>query len=768
VQCSGGISCIAGANCAGSCLNASFVCTATTNAFTFPTGSVVPGLGFLALSQTSNFTFGLKSSENIRIFAQIGLSPDQSRDILAFGLDFSAHDSIHEMSGGRCPDGGDLWVGGMASTQMYPTIGGANNCTAPQVGVNLSGACWSQPVCTPKLAAGAVSATAAAINVSFSTTAASAPPAGTQPSPYRGKVVINEADHSGTPADWVELLNVWTGAIDLTGWIFRDNDDAHVFVLPAAPALAPGARLVLQGPGAADGFTFGLGTPSDAARLWDPSGLLVDSYYWYTSAGAGDWARCPDGTGNWTSSLCRTKGTTNACTSADAALCDADGLLAAAGNTSAAPPFPLQTANWTMAMPSAANAAGIVVPIEPSGGAWHPGNRSVWLAGDAGFVARMDRGGGNLRIWAVAGDMEGVAVTRADSPYVYLFNEDDGTVHEFDPTGSGATMRVFNLLAAAAAPGVPSLTDVDRDALVDAGPYNFGGDGTGGEALTFVPNPADAEGGVFWVGSQENCQIYRFRLPLVSGGTSAVFLGRFGDWPATDVDLASLEYDWASGKVLAIFDTQNLLRLIDPHTLSGNGMLLREWSALPGQDQEGLASDGSSLWIAQDGPGIVDRFDGFDGVRSSPAGTAGNGSCAGANLSCCTRRWSDPGSALHVDVGPGARVVSLEVFVDGQPDVGAGRFTAAHVAGLFVAAGADRGSLVPCSVMRLDVQSSGCGLLVRNVQCYAGGARAVGLRLPGLGAAPAGGAVMVHVCAQSGKDSVPELPRFPVSFNRCQ
>ncbi len=120
-----------------------------------------------------------------------------------------------------------------------------------------------------------------------------------------------------------------------------------------------------------------------------------------------------------------------------------------------------------------------------------------------------------------------------------------------------------------------------------------------------------------------------------------------------------------------------------------------------------------------------------------------------------------------MDAGPGSRVVSVEVYVEGQPGSGAGRFTEAQIAGLLIAAGDDRRSLVPCGAVRLDVPEHGCGLLVRTAQCYTGGARAVQLGLPSLGGVPAGGAVMVQVCAQVGLGLQSDPPSFPVSFNRC-
>jgi len=34
------------------------------------------------------------------------------------------------------------------------------------------------------------------------------------------------------PGEWVELINNGTAAVDLTGWVVRDNDDTHVFAIP--------------------------------------------------------------------------------------------------------------------------------------------------------------------------------------------------------------------------------------------------------------------------------------------------------------------------------------------------------------------------------------------------------------------------------------------------------------------------------------------------------------------------------------------------------
>jgi hypothetical protein len=51
-------------------------------------------------------------------------------------------------------------------------------------------------------------------------------------------VKINEVEsNGGTPGDWVELVNTGAGAVDLSNWVVNDNDDTHVFTIPAATSI---------------------------------------------------------------------------------------------------------------------------------------------------------------------------------------------------------------------------------------------------------------------------------------------------------------------------------------------------------------------------------------------------------------------------------------------------------------------------------------------------------------------------------------------------
>ncbi|MEN9580756.1 MAG: hypothetical protein RJA70_3765 [Pseudomonadota bacterium] len=126
------------------------------------------------------------------------------------------------------------------------------------------------------------------------------------PEPEPVRLVWNEVEsNGGLPDDWAELYNAGTQAVDLSGWIFKDNDDTHVYPLPAGTQIAPNQYLVL------DGFGFGLGS-SDSARLFDPSLTLVAEYSWVGHAST-TYGRCPNPEGDWTVTTSSTKGTANDC-----------------------------------------------------------------------------------------------------------------------------------------------------------------------------------------------------------------------------------------------------------------------------------------------------------------------------------------------------------------------------------------------------------------------------------------------------------------------
>jgi len=127
----------------------------------------------------------------------------------------------------------------------------------------------------------------------------------------RPQVKINEVEsNGGTPGDWIELFNAGTTSVNLSGFLVKDNDDTRTTALPAGTTIAPGAFLIIE----ESTLGFGLGS-ADAARLFDPTGVLIDSYSW-TAHATTTFGRCPDGTGGFTTTTTSTKGAANDCRAA--------------------------------------------------------------------------------------------------------------------------------------------------------------------------------------------------------------------------------------------------------------------------------------------------------------------------------------------------------------------------------------------------------------------------------------------------------------------
>jgi hypothetical protein len=106
------------------------------------------------------------------------------------------------------------------------------------------------------------------------------------------EVVINEinyhsADNFDT-GDWIELLCMALGPVDLGGYVFKDEEDEHAFTIPEGTILDPGEFLVLcrdlaefeqlfPEVGTAIGdLEFGLGNGGEQLRLFDSWGNQVD------------------------------------------------------------------------------------------------------------------------------------------------------------------------------------------------------------------------------------------------------------------------------------------------------------------------------------------------------------------------------------------------------------------------------------------------------------------------------------------------------------
>lgn len=121
---------------------------------------------------------------------------------------------------------------------------------------------------------------------------------------------INEVESDGgSPGDWIEVVNTGSTPVDLSGLQLKDNGESNTLTIPAGTTLAAGAYQAFD--------MSGIGT-NDSARLFDGA-TLVDSYTWGPNA-AVTYGRCPDGTGDFTTTSAVTKGGANACVTPDSAV----------------------------------------------------------------------------------------------------------------------------------------------------------------------------------------------------------------------------------------------------------------------------------------------------------------------------------------------------------------------------------------------------------------------------------------------------------------
>ncbi len=123
-------------------------------------------------------------------------------------------------------------------------------------------------------------------------------------------VVFNEINYNSPvendAGDWVELFNWGRNDLDISGWMFKDDDDLHEFIIPQNTILESGGYLVLcrnsedfalAHPDVQNymgEFNFGLSSSGDQIRLFDKRGQLVDVVDFGTEL---PWPEEPNGAG---------------------------------------------------------------------------------------------------------------------------------------------------------------------------------------------------------------------------------------------------------------------------------------------------------------------------------------------------------------------------------------------------------------------------------------------------------------------------------------
>ena len=222
---------------------------------------------------------------------------------------------------------------------------------------------------------------------------------------------------------------------------------------------------------------------------------------------------------------------------------------------------------------------------EPSGIAFHPDSRHLFLVGDEGRLVELDDNGSVLRSDKLGGNLEDVAV-HTPSGLVVLLSEKKAELLVWDPIGHAEVRRV----------------KIDQEAVLGQAP---GDKNQGFEGLAFreLPDPA---GGLFYLVHQRSPALlvalaFDPRSGTTTLGAESVKLR--AQFPGHQ-DLTAVTWVPALERLLVIAEQDDRILLV-----RADGSL-EDQVVLPGLRQEGLAFDGrGDLWVADDRGGLL-RFAG--------------------------------------------------------------------------------------------------------------------------------------------------------------
>ncbi|MBP6977368.1 MAG: lamin tail domain-containing protein [Bacteroidales bacterium] len=131
-----------------------------------------------------------------------------------------------------------------------------------------------------------------------------------RPRIFTDSLVINEINYNAAdnfdPGDWVEFYNPHNYSLDITDWIFKDEDDQHIYAFPPGTMIESWDYLVVcedknafanlfpQVPNYVGNMDFGLSGSGELIRLFDASGTLIDTVHYDDKY---PWPTAPDGNG---------------------------------------------------------------------------------------------------------------------------------------------------------------------------------------------------------------------------------------------------------------------------------------------------------------------------------------------------------------------------------------------------------------------------------------------------------------------------------------
>jgi hypothetical protein len=106
-----------------------------------------------------------------------------------------------------------------------------------------------------------------------------------------------------------------------------------------------------------------------------------------------------------------------------------------------APTAAFAAINWPASSSGTNIGAALPADFEPSGAFYDKESDQLYVVSDEGFVARMNTSGGNLKIWELGDDLEGI--TKVGN-YLYLAEEKQNAMYQFDPATGTLTGKSWS------------------------------------------------------------------------------------------------------------------------------------------------------------------------------------------------------------------------------------------------------------------------------------------------------------------------------------
>lgn len=220
--------------------------------------------------------------------------------------------------------------------------------------------------------------------------------------------------------------------------------------------------------------------------------------------------------------------------------------------------------------------------IEPSGLSWDAYWNAFVAVSDEGQIALIQEDGTLLNSWDLGSsyDLEDVTVVDSTTALVYLMDENTSYIEEFDTNTGTLTGKFW-----------------DCSAYIVEDGYGWGAEG-----LTWVPDgysalAAGTSGGHFYVGWQEDGNVYVFDADLATSGTATYIETINMD---INTDVSGLFWNTDTQLLYALYDNADILE-----ELTADGVLVASYALPTGHDQEGVtlvpqSSSVATISIAED------------------------------------------------------------------------------------------------------------------------------------------------------------------------